>query len=142
MPFTHISFLSEETTVKQGLINKFSLKFEINSRVEGYVYSQISYAQHSEHLLNIPLEHKSAISKGKNIITIPIDINEISTLMNKQSESGPIEIGLFISNNRGWHCPNFICEIINLPSQLKYFVVTTKNNYRVEDFPKIKQNKK
>lgn len=141
LPFTHISFLTEETMVKQDLINKFSLKFEINSRVDGYIYSQISSAKHSGHLLNIPLEHKSVISKGKNIITIPIDINELSTLMNKQTESGPIEFGLFISNNRSWYCPNLVCEIINLPSQLKHFVVTTKNNYRIENFPVMKPKK-
>ena len=137
LPFTHILFLSEETMVKQELINMFSLKFEITSRVDGYVYSQISYAKHSGQILNIPLEHKSAILKGKNTITIPIDIGELSTLMKNQVENGKIEFGLFISNNRGWYCPNFVCEIINHPSQLKYFVVTTKNYYRIENFPLI-----
>jgi len=142
LPFTNILFLSEEITVKQGLIEKFYLKFEVNSRVDGYVYSQISSAEHTGHLLNIPLEHKSAISKGRNIIMIPVDINELSTLMNKQKESGPIGFELFISNNRSWYCPNFICEIVNKPSQLKYLVVSTKNQYRVESFPVMKSKKR
>lgn len=139
LPFTKISFLSEETTTKHDLIEKFDLEFEVNSRIDGYIYSQISSAKHSGHLLNIPLEHKSAISKGRNIIAIPIDINELSTLMNKQTESSTIEFGLFISNNRSWYCPDFICEIINHPSQLKHFVVNTKSHYHPKNFPEIKR---
>ena len=142
LPFTDISFLSEETTTKHGFIEKFDLKFEVNSRIDGYIYSQISSAKHSGHLANMPLEHKSTISKGKNIITIPIDINELSTLMNKQTESSTIEFDLFISNNRSWYCPDFVCEINNHPSQFKHFVVTTKSRYHTESFPEMKPGKR
>ena len=134
--------MSEETTTKHGFIEKFDLKFEVNSRIDGYIYSQISSAKHSGHLVNMPLEHKSTISKGKNIITIPIDINELSTLMNKQTESSTIEFSLFISNNRSWYCPDFVCEIINHPSQLKHFVVTTKSRYHSENFQEMKPGKR
>lgn len=134
LPFTNISFLSEEATTRHGLIEKFSLKFEVSSLVDGYIYSQISSVMHSGENLNISLEHKSIISKGKNIITIPIDVNELSTLMNSHSGNGTIEFSLFISNNRAWYCPDFICEITNAPSQLEHFVITTKNNYNPEKF--------
>ena len=142
LPFTDISFLSEETTIDNGLLKEFLLKFEINSRVDGYVYSQISSAELPYKIVNIHSEHKSAISKGNNIISIPVDVDELSTLINKQTENSPIEFSLYISNNRGWYCPNFICEIINEPSQIKRFEITTKNNYRAENFPEMKSKKR
>lgn len=138
LPFTNILFLTEETTRKHGVIEKFILKFKVDSRITGYIYSQIFSAEHSGKLLTIPLEDKSVISKGDNIISFSIDVNELSTLMNTQKESDAIEFKLFISNNRGWYCPNFVCEIINNPNQLKHFVVKTKNIYRAEDFPVAK----
>lgn len=142
LPFTNISFLTEETTLKNGIIDKFILKFNVDSRIDGYIYNQMVSSIHSNKLYNMISEHKGLISKGTNIISIPVDLNELSTLMNKQKESGKIEFELFISNNRGWYCPNFICEITNKPSQLKRLVVTTKNNYHVDNFPEMKPKKR
>lgn len=142
LPFSNISFLTEEATLKNGIIDKFILKFNVDSRIDGHIYNQMVSSTHSNKLYNMISEHKGLISKGKNIISIPVDLNELSTLMNKQTESGKIEFELFISNNRGWYCPNFICEIINNPSQFKRFVVTTKNNYHADNFPKMKPKKR
>ena len=142
LPFTNFSFLTEETTLKNGIIDKFILKFNVDSRIDGYIYNQMVSSKHSSKLYNMISEHKGNISKGKNIISIPVDLNELSTLMNTLKESGKIEFELFISNNRGWYCPNFICEITNKPSQLKRFVVTTKNNYHADNFPAMKLKKK
>ena len=142
LPFTNISFLTEETTLKNGVIDKFILKFNIDSRVDGHIYNQMVSSIHSNKLYNMVSEHKGLILKGNNIISIPVDLNELSTLMNKQKESGKIKFELFISNNKAWYCPNFICEIINKPSQLERFVVTTKNNYHADNFPLMKPKKR
>lgn len=142
LPFSNFSFLTEETTLKNGIIDKFILKFNVDSRIDGHIYNQMVSSTHSNKLYNMISEHKGLISKGKNVISIPVDLNELSTLMNKQKESGKIEFELFISNNRSWYCPNFICEITNHPSQFKRFVVTTKNNYQADNFPAMKPKKR
>ena len=142
LPFSNFSFLTEETALKNGIIDKFILKFNIDSLIDGHIYNQMVSSTHSNKLYNMISEHKGLISKGKNIISIQVDLNELSTLMNKQKESGKIEFKLFISNNRSWYCPNFVCEITSHPSQFKRFVVTTKNNYQADNFPAMKPKKR
>ena len=134
LPFDNISSSSVDTTIEDGIINKFTINLNLRSKVSGNIYINIPFVEHSGRLESTNITHQSIIKHGDNTINIPIDISELYNVVSNSKQDAPLQFTLLISNNRFWYCPNRICEIVNKPHQNEKFVIKSKSKYSKSSF--------